>query len=224
MKMKKSLSSFCLSFFLLSACTGTTVDSQGQNDKSGGMAELPTDGDKYAVATLAGGCFWCTEAVFEQLNGVEYVISGYAGGIESNPKYNDVSAGITSHAETIQIYYDPKVINFKSLLEVFFTAAHDPTQLNGQGSDIGEQYRSIAFYRTDEEKQAIESEIQTINASKIFESTIVTQVVPFKKFYPAEKYHQDYFPANQGNPYVQNVTRPKVEGVKEQFPTLLKDQ
>lgn len=188
------------------------------------MASLPSDTEGLEIATLAGGCFWCTEAVFERVEGVKYVISGYSGGKEKNPTYKEVSYGKTTHAESIQIYYDPEVVSFEKLLEVFFLGAHDPTQVDRQGPDRGSQYRSIAFYRTQEEKAAIEAEINKLNKSGKFSDPIATEVVRFEEFYPAEKYHQDYYPANMGNPYVQNVSRPKVEKFEEKFPSLLKEE
>ncbi len=188
------------------------------------MASLPTNTDGLEIATLAGGCFWCTEAVFERVKGVKYVISGYSGGEEKNPTYKEVSYGKTNHAEAIQIYYDPKVVSFDQLLEVFFLGAHDPTQVDRQGPDRGKQYRSIAFYRNQKEKSAIEKEIKKLNASDKFVDPIATEVIKFEKFYPAEKYHQDYYPANMNNPYIQNVPKPKVEKFEKNFQSLLKDK
>ena len=188
------------------------------------MASLPTDTEGLKIATFAGGCFWCTEAVFERVKGVKYVISGYSGGAEKNPTYKEVSYGKTSHAESIQIYYNPDVVSYDKLLEVFFLGAHDPTQIDRQGPDRGKQYRSIAFYRNTKEKAAIEAEIEKINASGKFSDPVATEVVKFDKFYPAEKYHQDYYPDNMQNPYVQNVSKPKVEKFEKNFKSLLKDE
>jgi len=188
------------------------------------MATLPTDTEGLEIATFAGGCFWCTEAVFERVKGVEYVISGYSGGAEKNPTYKEVSYGKTTHAESIQVYYDPDVVSYEKLLEVFFLGAHDPTQVDRQGPDRGKQYRSVAFYRNTKEKAAIEAEIKKINASDKFSDPVATEVVKFEKFYPAEKYHQDYYPDNMGNPYVQNVSKPKVEKFEKNFKSLLKDE
>jgi len=188
------------------------------------MASLPTDTEGLEIATFAGGCFWCTEAVFERVKGVKYVISGYSGGKEKNPTYKEVSYGKTSHAEAIQIYYNPDVVSFDQLLEVFFLGAHDPTQVDRQGPDVGKQYRSIAFYRNMQEKEAIEKEIRKLNESGKFSKPIATETVKFEKFYPAEKYHQDYYPDNMGNPYVQNVSKPKVEKFEKNFPSILKEE
>lgn len=188
------------------------------------MASLPTDTEGLEIATFAGGCFWCTEAVFERVQGVKYVISGYSGGEEKNPTYKEVSYGKTSHAESIQIYYDPDVVSYEKLLDVFFLGAHDPTQVDRQGPDRGKQYRSVAFYRNSDEKEAIEAAIKKINKSGKFSDPIATEVVKFEKFYPAEKYHQDYYPANMGNPYVQNVSKPKVEKFEKNFAPILKEE
>jgi len=186
------------------------------------MASLPTDTEGLEIATFAGGCFWCTEAVFERVKGVKYVISGYSGGTDKNPTYKQVSYGKTTHAESIQIYYNPQEVSFEKLLDVFFLGAHDPTQVDRQGPDVGKQYRSIAFYRNAEEKKAIESEIKKLNAFEKFSKPIATEVKKFEKFYPAEKYHQDYYPNNMGNPYIQSVAKPKVEKFEKKFTELLK--
>ena len=204
-------------FLFLTAC-GTA---QYENDKS--FAELPEKTEGLEVATLAGGCFWCTEAVFERVRGVKYVVSGYSGGQEKNPTYEEVSRGQTAHAEAIQIYYDPDQVSFEKLLEVFFLGAHDPTQVNRQGPDIGPQYRSIAFFRNEAEKEAIQDKIKQYEKSE-FSAPIATQVAPFEEFYPAEKYHQDYYPANQDNPYVQKVSKPKVEKFEKNFQGILKKE
>ena len=223
MKIQKLFSAFLilisLSFYSCDLI-GNSPNPQGDEE----MASLPKDVDGLDIATFAGGCFWCTEAVFERVKGVKYVISGYSGGTEPNPTYKEVSYGKTSHAESIQIYYDPKVVTYNELLEVFFLGAHDPTQVDGQGPDHGKQYRSIAFYRDNEEKQAIDAEIKKINASGKYSKPIATQVVKFDAFYPAEKYHQDYYPSHMDNPYVQNVSKPKVEKFEAHFKSLLKEK
>jgi len=211
-----------LSLTSLNSCNANGIGNTPQGDQE--MASLPTDIDGLEIATFAGGCFWCTEAVFERVKGVKYVISGYSGGVEKNPTYKEVSYGKTTHAEAIQIYYDPKIVSFDQLLEVFFLAAHDPTQVDRQGPDRGKQYRSIAFYRNQKEKSAIGNEIKKLNDSNKFADPIATEVVKFEKFYPAEKYHQDYYPDNMGNPYIQNVSKPKVVKFEENFQTLLKEE
>ncbi len=168
------------------------------------------------LATLANGCFWCTEAVFQQLQGVHKVVSGYTGGHVANPTYRAVCDGTTGHAECLQISYDPNVISFAELLEVFFNT-HDPTTLNRQGNDVGTQYRSGIYYHTPEQKATSEAYIAQLNASKVFPAPIVTEVTAFGTFYPAEDYHQNYFLDNPNQGYCAFVIRPKVEKFKKQF-------
>ena len=185
---------------------------------SGGAgAEEP----KLAKATLAGGCFWCTEAVYAELKGVKSVTSGYIGGAVPNPTYKDVCTGQTGHAEAIEIEYDPAVVSFEKLLEVFF-ATHDPTTLNRQGADVGTQYRSGVFYHDDEQKRIAEAVIAKLDAAKVFPGKIVTEVTKATIFYPAEDYHQDYFATNPFQPYCQAVAAPKVEKVRKVFKDLVK--
>ncbi|MBI4785489.1 MAG: peptide-methionine (S)-S-oxide reductase MsrA [Chloroflexi bacterium] len=173
------------------------------------------------VATLGGGCFWCTEAVFDQLKGVERVESGYAGGTVANPSYQLVCTGTTGHAEVVQITFDPKVISYKQILQVFFTV-HDPTTLNRQGADVGTQYRSAIFYHDDEQKKIAEQVIKEIEAAKIWDAPIVTEVVPAKPFYQAEDYHQEYFANNPGQGYCRVVIAPKVAKFREHYREMLK--
>jgi len=161
------------------------------------------------VATLAGGCFWCLEAVFDDLKGVEDVVSGYAGGALRNPTYEQVCSGNTGHAEVVQVTFDPQVVSFKELLEVFFTI-HDPTTLNRQGNDRGTQYRSAVFYHSPEQKATAEQVIAELGAAKIWHDPIVTEIAPLEVFYPAEDYHQEYFARNPYQPYCQVVVAPKV--------------
>jgi peptide-methionine (S)-S-oxide reductase len=175
-----------------------------------------------AQATFAGGCFWAQEEAFEQLKGVKQVVSGYAGGTVPHPSYEQVAGQQTGHTETVNIYYDPRVISYQELASIFFTASHDPTQLNRQGPDTGPEYRSAVFYRTPEEKKIIEETIVKVNASKQYDSKIVTQVVPFAQFWDAEGYHQGYFRLNPDNPYIANVSAHKVEHVRKLFPQDLK--
>jgi peptide-methionine (S)-S-oxide reductase len=160
------------------------------------------------IATLGGGCFWCTEAVFQMLPGVKSVTSGYAGGTKENPTYKDVCAGDTGHAEVNQIEFDPKVLSYEKLLETFWEA-HDPTTLNRQGNDSGTQYRSVIFYSS--EAQRVAAEKSKAEAQKQLSRPIVTEIVPLKKFYKAENYHQDYYRDNPSQPYCRMVIRPKVE-------------
>lgn len=173
------------------------------------------------TATLAGGCFWCLEAVFKDLRGVEGVVSGYAGGNSPNPTYEQVCAGLTGHAEVVQITFDPSVVSLRELLEVFFTI-HDPTTLNRQGADVGTQYRSAIFYNSAEQKSIAEETIEELNAAKIWNAPIVTQVEPLKEFYKAEEYHQDYFGNNSSQPYCQMVVAPKVAKFRKKYLEKLK--
>ena len=175
----------------------------------------------HETATFGTGCFWCTEAVFQQLKGVEKVTSGYSGGHDANPTYKEVCNGTTGHAECLNIEFDPSVISFDELLEVFWQT-HDPTTLNRQGGDVGTQYRSVVFYHSDQQKTTTLHQIAELNKSGAWDNPIVTQVVPFEKFYAAEDYHQDYFNNNGGNPYCQMVVRPKVEKFQKVFKNKLK--
>jgi peptide-methionine (S)-S-oxide reductase len=175
------------------------------------------------TAVFAGGCFWCTEAVFERVQGVKQVVSGYAGGREKNPTYEQVSNGLTSHAESIQVYYDPQVISYRELLEMFFVA-HDPTTLNRQGPDVGPQYRSAIYYQNESQQQAAREAIRELTAKKAFANPIVTEVKPLTTFWPAEDYHQDYYEQeeNKSNPYIISVTAPKVNKFMKHFHDKLK--
>jgi peptide-methionine (S)-S-oxide reductase len=174
------------------------------------------------TAVFAGGCFWCTEAVFVQIEGVEKVVSGYSGGDRATANYEAVCGGRTGHAEAIQITYDPSKISYGQLLKIFFSVAHDPTQLNRQGNDRGTQYRSAIFYSDPEQKRIAEAYIKQLDQAKVFRSPIVTEVTPLAAFYPGEEYHQNYCSRNPNNPYVAAVAEPKVEKTKEHFPELLK--
>jgi peptide-methionine (S)-S-oxide reductase len=173
------------------------------------------------ITTLGGGCFWCTEAVFRELKGVVKVESGYSGGTVANPSYEQVCTGKTGHAEVVQITFDPTKITFKELLQIFFTV-HDPTTLNRQGGDVGTQYRSVIFYHNNNQKAAAEQAIKEIGAAKIWDGPIVTQVEPFKVFYKAEGYHQEYFEHNPGQQYCQIVIAPKVRKFREHYREKLK--
>jgi peptide-methionine (S)-S-oxide reductase len=173
------------------------------------------------IATLAGGCFWCLEAVFDQLRGVEDVVSGYSGGVRPNPTYEQVCTGATGHAEVVQVTFDPQVVSFRDLLGVFF-AIHDPTTLNRQGADVGTQYRSAIFYHSAEQKAVAEQVIGELNAAGLWPRPIVTQVTPFEAFYPAEDYHQEYFARNPYQGYCQAVVAPKVAKFRKQFLDRLK--
>ena len=178
--------------------------------------------DQLASAVFAGGCFWCTEAVFEPVDGVLEVVSGYAGGSKETADYKKVSGGSTEHAEVIRILYDPKIVSFDTLLELFFTVAHDPTTLNRQGNDVGKQYRSTVFYKDDAQKQQVQQYIDKLQASGKFDKPIVTKLEPLEAFYPAEDYHQDYVKLNPSNPYVRHVAIPKVEKLFSKHGELIK--
>ena len=188
---------------------------------------LPATSQSYNVAQhletayFASGCFWCVEAVFEQVNGVEEVISGYAGGDTVNPTYNQVVTGRTGHAETTKVIYDPKKIDFKTLVTVFF-GSHDPTTLNRQGPDKGTHYRSIAFYQNDAEKLIIKEHIEKLTNAKRYMNPIVTEVKAYEVFYQAEDYHQNYEQNNPNNPYIKAVSKPRVSSFLQAYPELLK--
>jgi len=185
------------------------------------MSQMTNNPSSTETITLGGGCFWCTEAVFEQLKGVGKVESGYSGGTVPNPSYEEVCTGDTGHAEVSQITFDPTVISLKQILEVFFTV-HNPTTLNRQGNDVGTQYRSVIFYRSPDQKAAAEQAIRDIAAAKIWDGKIVTEVAPFKAFYKAEDYHQEYFRLHGSQPYCQIIIAPKVAKFREHFKSLLK--
>jgi peptide-methionine (S)-S-oxide reductase len=168
------------------------------------------------TATLGAGCFWCVEAVFDDLKGVTDVVSGYSGGHTENPTYREVCSETTGHAEVAQIEFDPEELSFADLLRVFF-AVHDPTTLNRQGNDIGSSYRSAIFYHSDAQRQTAEEIIKEVNEAGIYDKPIVTEVTPFDKFYPAEDYHQEYFANNPAQPYCASVVAPKVAKFRKQF-------
>jgi peptide-methionine (S)-S-oxide reductase len=175
------------------------------------------------LATFGAGCFWCVEAVFQQLDGVQKVASGYSGGKVDNPTYKQVTTGSTGHAEVIQVTYDPAVIRFEELLEAFWSS-HDPTTLNRQGADVGTQYRSVIFYHTDEQKNLAESFKKQLNEEKAFGKPVVTEISPFTKFYVAEDYHQNYFNLNGDQPYCRVVIAPKLDKFKKVFKDKLKKE
>lgn len=175
-----------------------------------------------ALAVLAGGCFWCVEAVYRQLDGVQAVVSGYSGGTAATADYKAVCSGRTEHAEVIQIAYDPARISFARLLKIFFSVAHDPTQLNRQGNDVGTQYRSAIFYVDDEQKRVSEAYIRQLNAADIFKSPIVTRLEPLRDFFEAEDYHQNYAALHPEQGYIAAVSMPKVEKLRAYFGEQLK--
>ena len=202
--------------------TGVNTDT----GKSEDIKVLEKKGDQaqdLKFATFGGGCFWCVEAVFEELDGVEEVVSGYEGGRSKDPTYKEVCTGNTGHAEVCRIKYDANKVEFKKLLQVFFTT-HDPTTLNRQGNDFGTQYRSVVFYHDEEQKNMAKEIIEKLDEAKAFRSKIVTQVVPSMTFYEAEKEHQDYFANNPGNRYCAYVIPPKLEKLKKAFGDDLKSK
>jgi peptide-methionine (S)-S-oxide reductase len=183
-----------------------------------------TAGGTHQTAVLAGGCFWGVEAVFEQLKGVKEVVSGFAGGSRVTAHYEIVSSGVTSHAESVQITYDPAVITYGQLLKVFFAVAHDPTELNRQGPDEGTQYRSAIFYANGDQKAVAESYVKQLSEAKVFTRAIVTTVVPLEGFYAAEEYHQNFLARHPDNPYIVVNDLPKLRALKAEFPELLKNK
>lgn len=180
-----------------------------------------SENQRQEVATLAGGCFWCLEAVFDELAGVEKVESGYSGGQTVNPSYHEVCSGTTGHAEIVQVTFDPQAVSFKELLQVFFTI-HDPTTLNRQGADVGTQYRSAIFYHSPEQREVADQVIAELTAAKVWRDPIVTEVTPFSTFYPAEEYHRDYFRRNPAQAYCQFVIEPKVAKFRKLYLDKLK--
>ncbi len=210
----KSLISIFSFVFLIISC----VDFQAETKE---VILQDLNNSKMDTITFGAGCFWCVEAIFSDLKGVEKVVSGYSGGTVKNPSYKEVCAGTTGHAEVCQITYNPSEISFKELLEVFWQT-HDPTTLNRQGGDVGTQYRSAIFYHNEEQKKIAEEFKAVLNQEKVFENPIVTEITAYSNFYPAEDYHQDYFDLNAEQPYCSAVIRPKVEKFRKVFKDKLK--
>lgn len=186
------------------------------------QSTMDVTGSKYAIATFGGGCFWCVEAIFERVNGVKVAISGYAGGQVKNPSYKEVCNGTTGHAEVVQIKFDPEIVSYNELLDIFFHT-HNPTTLNQQGNDMGTQYRSIILYHSDNQKAQAETYIKKSNKENTFGAPIVTELKPYKEFYTAEAYHQDYFVKNPNQPYCSYVIQPKVEKFEFKYSKTLKE-
>jgi len=213
-------------FLILAAVLAVIL---GSNNKSNAQSEVGNEEganqkmENLEKATFGSGCFWCTEAVFERLKGVYKVVSGYSGGTVENPTYEQVCTGKTGHAEVTQITYDPKVITYDELLEVFWKT-HDPTTLNRQGNDVGTQYRSVIFYHNVEQKRLAKKYKEELNKSEIWDKPIVTEIVPFTNFYPAENYHQNYYDNNPSQPYCSFVITPKVEKFEKVFKDKLKNK
>ncbi|MGC9373707.1 MAG: peptide-methionine (S)-S-oxide reductase MsrA [Bacteroidales bacterium] len=195
-----------ISFFIVAYLS---LDIYAQNNK------------KMELATFGSGCFWCSEAIFEKVNGVESVVSGYSGGKVKNPTYKEVCTGNTGHAEVVQISYNPEIITFKDLLEIFWKM-HDPTTLNRQGADVGTQYRSVIFYHTDKQKEIAEIYKKKLDEANIYKKPVVTEITPFESFYKAEDYHQEYYENNKFQPYCSFVITPKLEKFKAIFKDKLK--
>jgi methionine-S-sulfoxide reductase len=211
-------SGLCVQAIAQSA-SGLNVESSKQPAAATGAA--PADA-KLDVATFGSGCFWCTEAVFERLKGVKSVVSGYSGGDMPEPTYEEVSSGSSGYAEVVQVKFDPAVISYADLLRVFWQT-HDPTTLNRQGHDVGPQYRSAIFYHSDQQRKTAEEYRRQLDDSGTFKSPIVTEITAYKNFYPAEKYHQDYFELNPQQRYCALVIRPKIEKFQKDFKGLLRD-
>jgi len=208
------------SILIIFASCGVTNDSSNVESTDHQAVKVvqktPSELDKYAKAYFASGCFWCVEAVYESVRGVEEAISGYAGGTHPNPTYRLIGTGKTGHSETIEVYYDPKVVSFETLVKVYYGSQ------NGQHPDYGSQYRSIIFYQNDEEKKIAEDFKGKLDASGEYDEPIATEIVPFEKFYPAEDYHQDYEKRNPNQPYVRSVSIPRLKRFQKKFPELLK--
>jgi len=175
------------------------------------------------IATLANGCFWCTEAMFSRVKGIKSVNAGYSGGKTSNPSYEQVCTGITGHAETIQIEYDPKVISFEKILDIFWHT-HDPTTLNRQGNDVGTQYRSAIFYHDENQKNIAEKSKEELEKEAVFKNPIVTEIIPFSNFYPAEDYHKEYYENNRNAPYCSFVIDPKIQKLLQKYSDKIKQE
>ncbi|MGB0527341.1 MAG: peptide-methionine (S)-S-oxide reductase MsrA [Flavobacteriaceae bacterium] len=215
------MSTFKLYLIAVIAMLSGCYEVQKSNEKIDSITE-EIQNSELKTAYFASGCFWCVEAIFESVKGVDEVVSGYAGGSEKNPTYNQVAAGRTSHAEAVKVFYDPNKVSFLQLLDVYY-GSHDPTALNYQGPDYGSQYRSIAFYQNETEKSLIDEYIKALEASGVYKKPIVTEVLPFTIFYEAEEYHQDFERKNPDNRYILNVSVPRLKRFQRLFPELLKE-
>lgn len=204
-----------------SGADGTVQAGMTSQQQAGPLTTAQPD-ESLPVAYFAGGCFWCTEASFERIKGVQAVVSGYSGGTRPNPTYKQVASGQTDYAEAIAIYYDSTVVDYPTLLDVFFVA-HDPTTLNRQGPDVGPQYRSAIFYQNEREKAQAGTAIARVEQSERYQRPVVTEVTAYTNFYPAEEYHQGYYELHPNNSYITNVSRPKVLKVEKEFKHLLKE-
>jgi len=208
-------------FLILSLCIGYSLNANHQ-EKNLAIDVEPKNIKNMDTATFGSGCFWCTEAIFQQVSGVKKVISGYSGGHVVNPSYKEVCTGRTGHAEVIQVVYNPDEINYEELLEIFWKT-HDPTTLNRQGNDIGTQYRSVIFYHNEEQREKAEYYKKELDTSGIYDQPIVTEISPYENFFEAEDYHQDYYSENPRQPYCTFVIQPKLEKFKKVFESKLKE-
>ncbi len=213
----KSIIFISFSLFMLSCGNGNTQTVTKESIANAEPVEVPVE-EGMARAYFASGCFWCVEAIYESIEGVDEVISGYSGGHTKNPTYESSNTGTTGHAEAVEVIYNPEKIDFKTLVQVFY-GSQNPTQVNGQGPDIGSQYRSILFYQNKEQKEIIEN--VKAEVAKEYNKPLAAEILPFQKFWIAEDYHQNYEKNNPGNPYIQNVSIPRLNRFKEKFPEIL---
>jgi len=217
--LRSALGSLLIALALCAGCHAAT-----RSPVPAAVSDAPlTQGSGRQTAVFAGGCFWGTQSVFERVKGVTATTAGYAGGSAGTATYDQVTTETTGHAESVKVVYDPSKITYGQLLRVFFSVAHDPTQLNRQGPDVGTSYRSAIFYANDEQRKISQAYIAQLDAAHVFGNPIVTEVTPLKGFYDAESYHQHYADNNPGNPYIQVCDRPKIEALKQQFPELFQD-
>ncbi|MEH0153877.1 peptide-methionine (S)-S-oxide reductase MsrA [Limibacter armeniacum] len=219
MILKKISFASILWIIVMVACACNTEQKSTANTH---IKQEAQDLSKYKRAYFASGCFWCVEAIYESLKGVHEAVSGYAGGEKANPTYREVGSGETGHAEAVEVYYDPSIVSFETLVQVFY-ASQDPTTV-GQNPDFGKQYRSIIFYQNDEEKKIAEKAKNALAASGQYDKPIVTEITALKKFYPAEEYHQNYEKLHPNEPYVENVSIPRLKAFQAKHPELLKDE
>ncbi|NAS29802.1 peptide-methionine (S)-S-oxide reductase MsrA [Flavobacteriaceae bacterium R38] len=224
--LKTSIKLFAISLFAIS-CQTNASDTSGKKTSTASVVKefepkKIQDLSEYETAYFASGCFWCVEAIFESVKGVKEVISGYSGGKKENPTYEEVGRGLTSHAEAVEVYYDPEIVSYATLLRVFF-ASHDPTTLNRQGPDRGPQYRSVAFYKNEAERETIIKYVELLQKENIYRKPITTEITAFTVFYDAEDYHQDFEKKHPNNPYIRNVSIPRLRSFQERYPELLKE-
>jgi peptide-methionine (S)-S-oxide reductase len=228
--MSKQFLRFALLGLLIAALAGVFLRNNVAASEAATTLPKPVVDDSLAASpgqqtvVFAGGCFWGVQAVFQHVKGVISATSGYSGGAKSTAEYEIVSTGTTNHAESVKVVFDPSKVTFGQLLQVFFSVAHDPTQLNHQGPDEGTQYRSVIFYSTDQQKKIVDAYIAQLDQANIFKKKIVTQVVPLKAFYPAEGYHQNYATLHPDNPYIAHYDLPKLSNLQQMYPQLYKGQ